>query len=293
MKRPNLFILGAPKCGTTSLATWLGSHPQIYMSPTKEPHFFNTDDNHTVTPTLELYEQLFSSATSSHKTIGDASVWYLFSDCAVPNIERYSPNARYVVCLRNPVEMAHSLHGQQIVNGNEHILEFEDAWRLNENRSKGQSVTHWCREPRHLDYGKTCSLGEQLERLLSRVDRDRISPWLLDDVRENPRREYQNVLRFLELEDDRRTEFPIHNTGKERRSRYFRKMILAAGRFKRHLGIYSGWGVLNSIDKMNLRNRPRAPLSPAMRRELQDYFHSDVEKLSRILNRDLSHWLAS
>lgn len=291
MKKPNFFILGAPKCGTTSLATWLSEHPQIYMSPKKEPHFFNNDENHIVTPTLELYEKLFLNVTATHKAIGEASVWYLHSDSAVPNIERYSPNARYVVCLRNPVEMVYSLHEQQIVNGNENVINFENAWRLNENRLKGKSVTRLCREPRHLSYGNACRLGDQLERLLSRIDSDRVLPLLLDDVKENPQREYHKILFFLGVEDDSRTDFSVHNTAKKRRSPFLQKMVMVAGRLKRRLGIYRSIGILSSIEQKNLRYRQRTPLSPYMRRALQAYFESDIKKLSGILNRDLSHWV--
>ena len=60
LRRPNFFIIGAPKCGTTSLSVWLSEHPKIFMSPIKEPHFFNTDDRQAVT-TLDQYEALFSS----------------------------------------------------------------------------------------------------------------------------------------------------------------------------------------------------------------------------------------
>ena len=115
--RPNFFILGAPKCGTTSLATWLGAHPQVYMSPDKEPHYFNADDRHPGVSSLERYEQLFAGAGAEHAAVGEASVWYLYSKVAVANIEEYCQEPRYIVCLRNPVDMAHSLHEQQVVNG--------------------------------------------------------------------------------------------------------------------------------------------------------------------------------
>jgi hypothetical protein len=61
LRKPNFFILGAPKCGTTSLAEWLGTHPNIFLSAVKEPHFFNTDDRRGVM-TLATYEDLFRLA---------------------------------------------------------------------------------------------------------------------------------------------------------------------------------------------------------------------------------------
>src|SRR5262245_35065298 len=85
MKKPTFFIIGAPKCGTTSLAAWLADHPDIFMSPTKEPHYFNTDHKRYLN-SLAGYEQLFEDATDRHSAVGEASVWYLYSANAVENI---------------------------------------------------------------------------------------------------------------------------------------------------------------------------------------------------------------
>jgi len=85
MKKPNFFILGAPKCGTTSLAMWLSEHPNIFMCPIKEPHYFNTDGLQRI-KTLEQYESLFTDAKPEHVAVGEASTHYLYSKEAVPRI---------------------------------------------------------------------------------------------------------------------------------------------------------------------------------------------------------------
>jgi hypothetical protein len=134
--KPNFFILGAPKCGTTSLARWLGDHPNIFMAPQKEPHFFNTDDRQGVT-TLVEYEDLFRKAQKEHVAVGEASVWYLSSSQAVNNILEYNPNARFIVMVRNPIEMAQALHGQMLIAGLECVQDFSKAWSLQEERRQG------------------------------------------------------------------------------------------------------------------------------------------------------------
>src|SRR5690349_11404630 len=85
MLKPNFFILGAPKCGTTSMAKWLSDQPEIFISKHKEPHYYNTDGKRVV---LEYrhYLSLFENATGFHKIIGEASTGYLYSKQAVPNI---------------------------------------------------------------------------------------------------------------------------------------------------------------------------------------------------------------
>src|SRR5579871_6019552 len=62
--KPNFFIIGAPKCATTSMAAWLAAHPYIFMSPKKEPHFFNTDERQEVSD-LEEYMRLFQDAPAT------------------------------------------------------------------------------------------------------------------------------------------------------------------------------------------------------------------------------------
>lgn len=297
MKKPNFFIIGAPKCGTTSLAMWLSEHPKIYMSPMKEPHHFNTDLRYVLTPSRRDYELLFRGATREHKAIGEASVFYLFSKLAVPRIEKELPGSRYIVMVRNPVDMAYSLHEQQIVSGNEHIKNFIEAWRLSEERAKGRKVTRWCREPKLLDYKSVCKLGEQIERLFKLVPRERVLVLVLDDVRENPRREYLKALDFLGVPDDGRTSFPVYNTAKERRWPWLHRLLLAIGRMneftKRSLGVPIVWGtgILKRIDKLNLRYRTRPPMPLQIRAELVEYFQSDIFLLSQLLKRDFSDWL--
>lgn len=291
MKKPNFFIIGAPKCGTTSLAAWLSEHPQIFMSPVKEVHHFITDENRSTFRSLQEYEQLFIKANESHKAVGEASVWYLYSNDAVQNIERYAANARYIVCLRNPVEMAYSLHEQQLVNGNEHITEFAKAWSLNNARLRSESVNRWCHAPRHLAYGTACQLGQQLERLYTRIPRERVLPILLDDMKLNPRTEYLKVLDFLGVDDDARTDFPVHNPAKALRSPWVRKMIKTLGHMKRSVGLEHGFGILRAVNRANIRYRARSPMTKAMSQTLESYFLEDIQKLGRLINRDLSYWL--
>jgi hypothetical protein len=291
MIKPNFFIVGAPKCGTTSLATWLAEHPQIYMSPVKEPHHFNTDHKHVMTPSRRDYERLFENANDSHLAVGEASVWYMYSKEAIPNVERYTSNSKYIVCLRNPVEMAYSLHEQLFVAGYESEPDFVAAWHLQHDRVNGKSIPSLCREPRYLEYGPACSLGEQLRRVYAYVPKERVLTILLDDVKLDPRAEYLRILRFLNAEDDGRSNFPVINSAKVLRSKVLLKSIRLLGDLKRSLGMQYGFGILNAINQKNIHYRVRASMPVAMVKVLEDYFREDVRKLERLIGRDLSHWL--
>lgn len=261
------------------------------MSSRKEPQFFNSDDNDVVVTVLAEYEQLFRHATPDHVAVGEASTAYLFSERAVPNICAYQRDARFIVCLRNPVDMAPSLHEQQVVNGEEHILNFEEAWTLCDERLQGRATMPSCREPKRLAYGAVCQVGSQLARVYKRVARTRVLPVVLDDMRTDPRGQFLRVLEFLGVGDDRRQIFPIHNPAKEVRSPRLGRAIRLLGRTKRAIGVSRGLGLLNSLARRNLRARPREPMLRSLRVELQEYFAPDVARLSKLLDRDLSAWL--
>jgi len=110
-------------------------------------------------------------------------------------------------------------------------------------------------------------------------------------VKAVPREIYLSVLEFLGVEDDGRSNFEVKNPAKERRSMILHRIIQILGSFKRSLGIRGGLTVYKTINKMNVRIRPRPPLSNEMRHELQEYFRDDIALLEFLLDRDLSHWL--
>ena len=113
--KPDFFIVGAPKCGTTALYTYLKQHPEIFMSPQKEPQFFANDvlGDRRHTCTWAEYLSCFAAARGA-KRIGEASVAYLGSPCAPKQIKMFNPAAKIIIMLRNPVDMMHSLHNQRL-----------------------------------------------------------------------------------------------------------------------------------------------------------------------------------
>lgn len=290
-RRPNLFILGAPKCGTTSLAHWLSEHPGIFMSPVKEPKFFNTDARTVGGYSKAEYERLFRGADEKHRWLAEGSTAYLRSTAAVANIMAYAEDPRFIICVRNPIEMVVSLHGERIKQGVETETGFERAWRLQEDRRQGRLVPRLCVDVGDLLYGPTCRVGHQVERVLAQVGSGRALVVVLDDIKADPAGEYRRVLDFLALPDDRRTRFSAENE-----ALYLPPLLAGSLRFaalaKRLLRIRTGTGV-TALTRRVLGHPPaKSPLSPELRNELCAYFRDDVNKLSALLGRDFSHWLA-
>ena len=95
---PNFFIVGAPKCATSSLSNWLQRHPQVFMSEWKEPRFFDTDLKVRMRVDEEAYRRLFRGADpQQHRAVGEATPWYLYSRVAVPSILRFAPDAKLLL----------------------------------------------------------------------------------------------------------------------------------------------------------------------------------------------------
>jgi hypothetical protein len=290
-RKPNFFIIGAPKCGTTSLATWLAEHPSIFMSSAKELHFFNTEDWRDV-ETLDHYQSFFRGAGPQHRAVGEASVWYFSSANAVRAILAYEPNARFVVMLRNPVEMAPALHAEMIFTGMESERDFVKAWQLQDERRAGRMLPKSCLVPRRLLYGDICSLGLQLERLLTMVPVQRVLTIVLDDLRRDARREYLRTLEFLDVDDDGRSDFPVQNASQVRRWPFLLKVAQGFVDAKRQFGITKGLGLWTRIDALNTVSQQRKALAPELITALKRYFSADILRLARLLNRSLEEWTA-
>lgn len=290
-RRPDFFIPGAPKCGTTALADWLAAHPRVYMSPRKEPHYFN-HRHMPATRTRVEYEALFAEAGPGHIAVGEASTYYLHAPEALPAILDYAPQARFVVALRNPLDMAPALHAECLRQGWENVRDFPRAWRLQPRRRAGKKLPRAVRaDPERLQYGAQCLLGAQLARLYAQVPSERVLPVLLEDMQADPGAVYRRVLAFLDVADDGRSAFPVANAAARTRSLWLSRLIRAGGRLRDGLGIRADWGVATRLRRLNSAPAARPPLAADIAAELRAFFGEDVAQLSALLRRDLSHWL--
>ena len=288
---PDFYIVGAPKCGTTSLYHYLRGHPRIFLPALKEPMFFCSDlPEIRRTTAAGDYLRLFGAAPAGTRT-GEASAWYLFSEAAIPAILARNPGARFIALVRSPVEMAPSLHGELVYGLKEDILEFERAWRAQRARRD---------VPRHLDYGEVCRLGAQVRRLFDLVEPPNRKVVLLDDLARSPRAVYAEILAFLGVPDDGRAGFPRHNVSRAYWSMTVARLVrrppppldgcksavkrCVAAVVDRPVDLYA---------RLLTRRSPRPPLGGALRAELVEYFSDDIELLADTLGRDLGHWRRS
>src|SRR5690242_3134640 len=127
VKRPDLFIVGAFKAGTTSMYEYLRAHPQVFMSVPKEPTYFGADLSARYRRMSEdEYLGLFRDARPDQR-VGEATPWYLYSTSAAAEIKAFEPAARIVIMLRNPVDVMFSQHSQLLFNQREDLADFGAA----------------------------------------------------------------------------------------------------------------------------------------------------------------------
>ena len=293
MRKPNFFLIGAPKCGTTSFQEYLTTHPSIFMSTPKELCYFDSDLPYPNSPKNENeYMDFFKNVTNNHSIIGEASVGYLYSRVAVTNILSFNPEARFMVMIRNPIDMARSMHAYSVQVLEENIEDFKEAWRLQEKRELGFYLPPTCYHRDFVLYGKLRKLGEQLQRLFHMVPREKVHVIIFDDLILNQSEVYHNALNFLGLADDGRTNFSVKNATKTHRSKkvqYMLRMLLFA---RQKLPIRKfGIPVMNKLVTWNLRDESKTSIDADFRSELAEYFKADVGLLSSLMSRDFSHWL--
>ncbi|GHF71692.1 sulfotransferase family protein [Seohaeicola zhoushanensis] len=303
--KPNFFIVGAPKCGTTSLARYLSQHDEVFISTPKEPsyfarHLWRDEIRPELLPfrcELDAYLQLFSEADhNKHKAVGEGSTIYLSSRQALTEIRELQPAARIIVMLRNPVDLAYALHSECRLHLHEDEEDFETAWSLQETRRNGNRIPKGSDRVQSLLYGDMARLGEQLETVLEIFPRDQVMWIFFDDFKADTGLQYRCVLEFLELSNDGRTAFPVVNQNQNARPsavlrilKTNRMLRRASASLKRSFGVQS-WGIVKRLQNRTAETAPRPPLSPALRAEMTQYFAEDVARLARITGRDLSGW---
>ena len=299
-EKPDFFIVGAPKCGTTALYAYLRQHPNIFMSRVKEPHFFAKDlGQYPLVKTVDEYMNLFAERAPEHVRAGEASVYYLRSSVAIPGIHDFNPDAKIIAMFRNPVDMVYSLHSQLLYWSEETESDFETAWRLQERRRQGLDLPPTCREPFLVQYAEVGRFGTQAQRLLSIIPPAQVKLILYEDFAASPQGVYAEVIDFLGIPHDNRTDFPRINDNKRAKMEWLRDFIRkpppvlrsAYRTLKQQMGAKTVVAVKKKILGLNTVTERRPPLSPAFRAELVAAFRDEVDLLSRIVNRDLSRWV--
>jgi hypothetical protein len=300
MRQPDFFIVGAPKCGTTAMNEYLMQHPEIFMPGRKELHFFGSD-LHFKTPRLteQKYLSYFSRA-KGEKRLGESSVLYLYSEKAASEIKAFCPHANIIIMLRNPIDMIYSWHSHLLYWNEENIEQFDVALDKEEGRKRGLHIPINMTTPIEcLFYREIAKYTQQIKRYLEIFGQEKVHIILFDDFTKNTPEVYRKTLRFLDVTQESSLDFRVFNPNKRWRSKFFGHLLVIAPAFAQKLGMSAlpdpvrhALVYLHSLPKrLNTRHEPRLPMNPHIRCRLQREFTPEIDYLSELLRRDLSHWI--
>jgi len=302
MIKPNVFIVGAPKCGTTSLAYYLNEHRDIFVCNPKEPNYFSDDiNNNHLDSGIKLncdvdYLSLFDNGNVPIRI--DASTTYLYSKHAPKKIKKFSPSAKIIIMIRNPTELVESLHQEELHSFEEDLDSLIDAWNMQDKRRVGECVPKTCRSVAKLMYRDIASHTVNIKRYFDVFGEDSVKVILLEDLKNNPSDVYNNTLKFLGLNQDGRADFPIINNAKLYRNRYIAKLIKSPGKNTEYFFLFIRnflWslglkGVRSSLLKFMTKSyKKRAPYRD--RALIGKEFEKDIQSTSKLISRNLDHWI--
>ena len=298
----NLFIVGAAKCGTTSLYNYLAQHQEVFFPQVKEPNYYSSIESrikeHYIKPkpqkfyqykiirSPEIYFSLFDKS-KTHKIVGESSTSYLWDKDAALNIHNDFPEAKIIIMLRNPIKRAFSHYLMLRKSGQEKETDFYEALKTDKKR-----------EPKF--WGKGAFLYEdlgfyytQVERYYKVFKKENIKVIIFEDFVENAKKGLLDVFQFLQIDESKIDDVDFnrkHNQFVAHKSKLSRTIVQAinkAGSFK-------------NLVPLSLRNRVKerfffkSDSKPKMCDESQKYlnevFKKEILKLEGLLDINLKIW---
>jgi hypothetical protein len=292
LRTPNFFILGAPRAGTTTLYDLARRHPEIWMSPHKEPSFLAFEGrrypnagpgDETYVETHDDYLALFSDA-GEEPIVGESSTLYLSSEHAVDCLRRHSPDARLVAILRNPADRAFSNYMLHVGQGRE-TLTFEEALDAEDERLASGWSPAW-------GYRSLGFYGAQLDRWLAAFPPERLLVLLYDDLVTDPEATARSLWRFLGVDPSFAPRPERWSpSGRPRSTRLHAALWRQDHPVKRALRPFLPRRVRQRLLQALLRrNLTAAEMAAPTRAELLRAYESDIERLETLLGKDLRYW---
>jgi hypothetical protein len=295
MTLPNFFLIGPPRTASTSLYHWFKQHPQIYMSPMKEPNFLAFGPTQKPRyPQLEEkkasfaeYEALFDGVTNE-KAVGEASVIYIFSPDAPQMIKRYCPGAKIIAVLRNPVDRAYSHYCAYLRWGWELRKDFSEVVESYREDVRAGKFT-----ADHIQWG---FYARFLRRYYEAFDARQIRVFLYDELSRNPDKVLQNILAFLEVDiafapDAFRRRHAIRKIPRSIAwQEFLRKPHPVKSALERVLPNGLRRSIWDTLYAANLGTKPG--LQKELRREVMQIYKSDIMDLWALTGLDVSGWLS-
>jgi Sulfotransferase family len=300
---PQFVIAGAPKAGTTALHAALATHPELYLSPVKEPKYYLTDgrppprsrqrgpgDAHSAREWIwrrEEYLALFAGAPVG-TVRGESTPFYLYDRSAQARLAADVPGIKVIVVVRDPVDRAWSNWVHLRADGLEPEADFLTAVRREEQRIAAGWAPFW-------HYRGLGRYGEQLRDLYQHVSREDVFVLRYRQLVDTPRETLDRVSAFLGV-----TAGVAHTVAPENVKPYVadtarHRLLARTARTGAALGAYAPpqvWRALSRplIAALHAGRTPRQPLPVAVRREVLDPLLADIALLEEVTGESFADW---
>jgi hypothetical protein len=276
MRKPSFFIVGVSKAGTEWLKLCLKKHPEIFIPDGPNPNYFS----HKFSRGEEWYMSLFEQA-KNEKELGEKSTSYIIYPQSAKRIYNYNPNAKIIFVLRDPVERAFSHYKMKLRRGD--VGENVDSV-LSKKSPLVQEGLYTKHTSRYLDY----------------FDDSKVHILLFDDLEDNPIQFIMKIYSILGVNSDfipKMAHQRYHVTKSRPRFQRLYNTLVAVIRKLRRQSYWANRGIeflrkkgyVNMFHRLN-RGKPFPELSDKKREELGEFYREDINKLERMIDRDLSHW---
>lgn len=292
---PDFLIIGAAKSGTTALYDLLKQHPQVYLPFDKEPLFFSRDDYFANGP--QWYMERYFKDSESFLVRGEATPHYLYwAEKVALRIAQTFGNhpPKFIAIFRDPVQRAYSWYWNMVREGFEK-LPFEAALeaeprilkkRWDEFESFGLMTFGYVRGGRY---------ATQLESYLALFPRERFLFLLQEDLKPaHLETTMHRVFTFLDVDTDVHVHEVTSNPAVMPRSRFVHTILHRGSRlkewFKRQLPYALRYRLKQALTETNMHSFDYPPLDPQTAKRLRKLFADEVQRLSTLIGRDLSHW---
>lgn len=288
MSWPNLFLVGAPKCGTSAMTTYLASHPHVTAPARKDLHPYGRDLAFThPRPDRAALERHYAGATTPW--LLDSSIWHLMSTTAASELRAEVPDARVLVLLRDPVEAMVAHWGQLRVNANGHEdLDFAAALAAEPDRAAGRRVPPGMPLPQALLYRQVVAFGTQLQRYVGAFPAHQRCVVLQEELLADTRGQLARVGAWLGIDGLEDVPTPRVNRARAVRSEGVRAALRR---------IPEGWkaalprrirvALRDGVKALNTVERPRPPVAASLRASLRAELLPEVVRVEALLGRPL------
>lgn len=299
-KYPDFFIAGAPKCGTTTIATYLSEHDSVFLPTPREVSAHGSDLSYLRGPHANGFDRAdylsrFTCAAPD-QIIGASPVWSLYSKNAFAEIKADAPEARIIISLREPVSFLKAYFAQLVYSANETLPSLWDALDAEETRRGGENLPQGLTILQSVYYSELPLFSTQIQRAFDSFGQDSVQVHLLDDIVRRPREVEEKLCTFLGLSRDPALALSNANPRRTTRSDALNRVIRRPPQLLRTLAkiapqklrknVYERVKQANTVYVDKAVKRPVDPREADLRARYAD----EIDRLQTLLGRDLTAW---